>query len=178
MSGHNKWSQIQRQKGINDAKKSQIFGKISKGIAVAAGKGADPNMNSELRHAIEKAKEVNMPKDNVERAVEKGSGSASGGLEPARYEAYGPGGTAIIIDTITDNKNRTVAEIKHLLAKNGGSFAGAGAAIWAFEPASSADGLKPKVTIPLNDSDSEVLGRLLESLDSNDDVQNVYTNTG
>lgn len=175
MSGHNKWSQIQRQKGVNDSKKSQIFGKLSKEISVAARKGSDPNMNSELRHAIEKAKEVNMSKDNVERAIEKGSGGASGGLESARYEAYGPGGTALIIDTITDNKNRTVAEIKHLLLKNGGSFAGSGAAIWAFEITKEGE-LKPRVTIPLNDSDTEALRRLLDSLNDNDNVQNLYTN--
>ncbi len=175
MSGHNKWSQIQRQKGINDAKKSQVFGKISKEISLAARKGADPNMNSELRKAIEKAKGANMPKDNIGRAVEKGSGGASGGLEAVRYEAYGPGGVAIIIDAITDNKNRTVAEIKHLLSKNGGTFAGTGAAVWAFE-ASETEGLTPKTTIPSNESDENQLHRLLDALDDNDDIQNLYTN--
>ena len=180
MSGHNKWSQIQRQKGINDGKKSQIFGKISKEISLAARKGADPNMtdpsvNTELRKAIEKGKAVNMPKDNVERAIQKGSGSASGGLEAVRYEAYGPGGIAIVIDAITDNKNRTVAEIKHLLSRNGGTFAGTGAAIWAFET-SETEGLSPKITIPLGADDEASLHRLLDTLDNQDDVQSFYTN--
>src|SRR3989344_5548791 len=167
MSGHNKWSQIQRQKGINDGKKSQIFGKISKEISLATRKGTDPNVNTELRKAIEKGKAVNMPKDNVERAIQKGSGSASGGLEAVRYEAYGPGGIAIVIDAITDNKNRTVAEIKHLLSRNGGTFAGTGAAIWAFET-SETEGLSPKITIPLGADDEASLHRLLDTLDNQD----------
>ena len=175
MSGHNKWSQIQRQKSINDGKKSQIFGKISKEISLAARKGTDPNVNTELRKAIEKGKAVNLPKDNVERAIQKGSGEASHGLEAVRYEAYGPGGVAIIIDAITDNKNRTVAEIKHLLSRNGGTFAGTGAAIWAFET-SETEGLSPKITIPLGADDEASLHRLLDTLDNQDDVQSFYTN--
>ena len=175
MSGHNKWSQIQRQKGINDGKKSQIFGKISKEIALVARKGADPAKNSELRAVIEKARGVNMPKDNIERAIEKGSGGQGGGLEAVRYEAYGHGGTAIIIDSITDNKNRTVAEIKHVLAKNGGTFAGQGAAMWAFE-ANAEGGLKAKIAIPLGEEDNASLMKLLEAIDDIDDTQAVYTN--
>ncbi|HEY4510427.1 MAG TPA: YebC/PmpR family DNA-binding transcriptional regulator, partial [Candidatus Paceibacterota bacterium] len=148
MSGHNKWSQIKRQKEVGDAKKSQIFGKLAKEISFAARRGQDQNANPDLRRAVLKAREFNMPKDNIDRAIEKGGVSLPGGganLESVRYEAYGPGGVAIIIDVITDSKNRTVSEIKHLLSKNGGSLAGKGAAIWAFETVANGE-LKPKTT--------------------------------
>ncbi|MBU2263639.1 YebC/PmpR family DNA-binding transcriptional regulator, partial [Patescibacteria group bacterium] len=115
MSGHSKWAQIKRQKAVTDAKKSQVFSKLAKMISVAARKGEDINMNPELRVAIEKAKSMNMPADNIERAIKRGAGKLEGSqLENVRFEAYGPGGTAIIVEGITDNKNRSVAEIKHI----------------------------------------------------------------
>lgn len=174
MSGHNKWSQIQRQKGVNDAKRSQLFGKIAREIALAARKGPEQATNSELRRIIDKARTVNMPKENIERAVEKGSGGTGGNLEAVRYEAYGPGGVAMLVDAITDNKNRTVAEVKHTLAKLGGSFAGAGAAAWAFETGS--EGVRPKTTVSLAEGDGATLTKLIEALEELEDVQTVHVN--
>ena len=178
MSGHSKWSQIKRQKGVTDAKRSQIFGKLSKIISLAARKGEKPDANPELRAAVEKAKEANMPADNIERAIKKGAGKLDGAqLESVRYEAYGPGGAAIIIEGITDNKNRTTQEIKHLLSKNGANLAQAGAVIWAFDPpAGGQSKWLPKNSMELNEQDAEALDKLLEELDNHDDIQDVYTN--
>lgn len=175
MSGHSKWSQIKRQKGVTDAKRSQIFGKISKNISLAARKGEKPDMNLELRAAIEKAKEANMPADNIERAIKKGTGKLEGAqLEGVRYETYGPGGAAIIMEGITDNKNRTTQEIKHLLLKSGASLAQTGSVVWAFEN----EGGKwlPKSALELSGQDAEALDKLLEELDNHDDIQDIYTN--
>jgi len=132
-------------------------------------------MNPELRVAIEKAKEANMPADNIERAIKKGAGKLEGAqLENVRYEAYGPGGTAIVIEGITDNKNRTTQEIKHLLSKNGANLAQTGAVIWAFE--NKEGKYIPKNTIELSEQDAEALDKLLEELDNHDDIQDIYTN--
>jgi len=173
MSGHSKWSTIKRQKASTDAKRSQIFGKMAKLIAVAARKGASPDMNPELRSAVDKARSVNMPADNIERAIKKGSGKLDGvQLENVRYEAYGPGGVAIIIDGITDSKNRTTAEIKHTLSKYGASLAESGSALWAFEQASGT--LTPKTKVSLSEGDASTLDKLLEELDNHDDIQELY----
>jgi len=175
MAGHNKWTQIKRQKAVTDSKKSKVFSKCSKIIAVAARYGADPATNLELRTAIEKAKAENMPLDNIERAIAKGSGKGEGGqLESARYEAYGPGGAAIIIDVITDSKNRTVAEIKHLLAEHNAKFAEQGSVLWAFD--FSGEKPSPKITVDISSSDKEALSKLIEILSDNDDVQEIYSN--
>jgi len=175
MSGHSKWSQIKHQKGTADAKKSQVFSKLARVISVAAKKGENPESNAELRAAIEKAKSVNMPADNIERAIKKGAGKTEGNqLGNARYEAYGPGGSAIIIETITDNKNRTFAEIKHLLSLNGAKLGEQGSVLWAF---SNNNGkFEPKNTIELSETDAQSLDKLLEALDDHDDVQEIYTN--
>ena len=118
MSGHSKWSQIKHQKGAADAKKSQVFSKLARTITLAARKGENPDMNPDLRLAVDKAKQANMPSDNIKRAIERGAGKAEGGqLENVRFEAYGHGGSAVIIEGITDNKNRTIAEIKHIILK-------------------------------------------------------------
>ncbi len=176
MSGHSKWSQIKRQKGAADVKKSQIFSKIAKTISLAAKKGDKPDMNPDLRIAIEKAKEANMPADNIERAIKKGSGKLEGiSIEAARYEAYGPGGTAIIIEVITDNKNRAVAEIKHILSKRDSRLAEPGSVIWAFEK--TGDKWKAKQNIALSMEDSAALNNLLEDLNDHEDVNEVFTNT-
>lgn len=175
MAGHNKWTQIKRQKAVTDSKKSKVFSKCSKIIALAARKCSDPAMNFELRTAIEKSKAENMPRDIIERAIAKGSGSGAGGqLESARYEAYGPGGTAIIIDVITDSKNRTVAEIKHLLAEHNAKFAEQGSVLWAFDI--TAQKVTPKITVELSPADQEALGKLAEALTDLEDTQEVYTN--
>lgn len=136
MSGHSKWSKIKRKKGALDEKRGQIFTKLSHSITVAAQEGGgDPDMNFSLRLAIDKAKEANMPKDNIEKAIKKGTGELGSEerLENVSYEGYGPGGVALIVDTTTDNRNRTVAEVRHILESHGGSLGADGTVSWQFE---------------------------------------------
>ncbi len=135
MAGHSKWAQIKHKKAVVDAKRGKLFSKLAKEISVAARLGGgDPSMNPRLRTAIEKAKEANMPQDNIKRAIQKGTGELPGmAYEEAVYEGYGPGGVAMLIEVLTDNKNRTVSEIRHLLSKHGGSLGEAGCVSWIFE---------------------------------------------
>lgn len=174
MAGHSKWAQIKRQKGANDTARSAIFGKLARRITVESKKAKGDVNAPALRAAIEKAKGANMPRENIERAVAKGSSAEGGALESVVYETYGPGGAAIIIDVLTDNRNRTSQEIKHLLSKNGLSLAAPGSALWAFEK--TAEGFVPKNTIKLSETDDAVLMRLMQDIDAHDDVQEVYTN--
>jgi YebC/PmpR family DNA-binding regulatory protein len=134
VSGHSKWAQIKHKKAHVDAKKGKAFTKIVKEISIAARLGGgDPAGNPRLRTAIEKAKEVNMPHDNIKRAIMKGTGELPGvSYEETLYEGYGPGGTAILLEVLTDNRNRTSAEIRHILAKNGGNLGEAGCVSWMF----------------------------------------------
>ncbi len=174
MSGHNKWSKIKRQKAVTDAAKSKVFGKFAQLIAIES-KKAGGNMNApSLRTVIDRAKAENMPKDNIERAVAKGMSADAMELESVVYETYGPGGIAILIDALTDNRNRTAQEIKHILTKNGCELASPGSASWAFSK--TTDGYEPTSTIAISDEDGEKLSALIEVLDENDDVQDVYTN--
>ena len=174
MSGHNKWSKIKRQKEKTDGQKSKIFGKMVKLITVEA-KKANGNINSPgLKSAIEKAKAMNVPNDNIDRAVKKFSeGGAM--MELVVYEAYGPGGCAMIIEALTDSKNRANQEIKTILAKNDLSMAGVGSASWAFTHNPGEDWV-PTSTIALSEEDGEKLGKLIDELEENDEVQDVYTN--
>jgi len=135
MSGHNKWSSIKHKKAAADAKRGAVFTKIIREITVAAREGGkDPNSNPRLRTAIEKAREVNMPKDNIEKAIKKGTGETEGvSYEEVCYEGYGPHGVAILIEALTDNKNRTSAEIRSLLSKHGGNLGSNGCVAWMFE---------------------------------------------
>jgi len=134
MSGHNKWSKIKRQKGVADLKKGKVFSQFSKMITIAAKSGGDPDFNPTLSIAVEKAKQANMPADNIEKAIKKGTGELEGGaIEEVLYEAYGAGGIALIIEATTDNTNRTVAEIKHLLTINNGRLGEAGSVKWMFD---------------------------------------------
>lgn len=134
MSGHSKWAQIKHKKAATDAKKGNLFSKLSRIITVAAKKGSDPAMNPALRMAIEKARKFSLPQSNIERAIKKAEEKASGeGLEEVLYEAYGPGGSALLIEGITDSKNRTTAEIKHLLSDYDGKLAEKGTVAWLFE---------------------------------------------
>ena len=134
MSGHSKWSTIKRKKGATDAKRGQIFTKFAKEIAIAAREGPDPEMNYKLRLVIDKAKAANMPKDNIERAVRRGAGLEKGDdLEEISYEGYGPHGVALIIQVVTDNRNRAVADIRRWFNKLGGSLGEAGCVAWQFE---------------------------------------------
>jgi YebC/PmpR family DNA-binding regulatory protein len=135
MSGHSKWASIKHKKGAADAKRGKIFSRLNKEITVAARLGGgDPSGNPRLRAAIQAAKAENMPKDNIERAIKKGTGELEGAsYEECNYEAYGPGGVAIMIDCLTDNKNRTVAEVKHLFERHGGNLGEPGCVSWIFE---------------------------------------------
>ncbi len=238
MAGHSKWAQIKHKKTATDAKKGKIFTKIVKEITVAARLGGgDPEGNPRLRTAIENAKEVNMPFDNIKKAIMKGTGELPGtAYEEITYEGYGPGGVAILIEVMTDNKNRTASEIRHILSKNNGSTGEAGCVSWMFDkkgyilvektsvdentlmsivldagaedmkndpdednyevitlpenlnavketiekqniPVSLAEiTMIPKSYVPLDGSASIQMIKLIEALQDNDDVQNVYAN--
>jgi len=134
MSGHSKWASIKHKKGALDAKRGKIFTRLIKELTVAArAGGGDPDMNPRLRQVIADAKAANMPADNIKRAIRKGTGEEPGvSYEEAQYEAYGPGGAAVIIDVLTDNKNRTVGELRHTLTKHGGNLAETNAVAWMF----------------------------------------------
>ena len=132
MAGHNKWSKIKRDKGVNDAKRGDVFTKIGNQIAIAARSGTDPSMNSSLALAIEKAKAANMPTANIQRAIDRVADKNAAALEEVTYEGYGPGGVGIIIETATDNKNRTYPDVRTALTKNGGSIADAGSVAFQF----------------------------------------------
>lgn len=173
MSGHNKWSQIKEKKGATDAKKSKLFSKYAKLIRVEA-RIAKGDLNSpSLRAVIENAKAASMPKENIERAI--AAATTSNADEKAVYEAYGPGGCALIIECLTDNTNRTVAEIKHLLSLHDVTLSTPGSVTWAFTKKTDG-GWEPQATIPLSEGDAAKLSVLMEALHDHDDVQDVFTN--
>jgi YebC/PmpR family DNA-binding regulatory protein len=175
MSGHNKWSKIKRQKGAADAKRSQIFSKISRAITYAAKQGGgDPDANPSLRLAIDQAKQANMPKDNVQRAIDKGTGKGTetSNYEEVTYEGFGPEGVAIMIKTLTDNKNRTVAEVKNILNRHNGSMGVSGCTSYIFGITPE----QPSFEVELEEQKHDKLEKLVEELDENDDVQKVYSN--
>jgi len=237
MSGHSKWSTIKRKKGALDSKRGKIFTKIIKEITLAARLGGgDIEGNSRLRQAILAAKTENMPRDNIDRAIKKGTGEIGGGVnyEEVTYEGYGPGGVAVLVEIMTDNKNRTVAEIRHILSKHGGNLGENGCVAWLFEKKGSivfeksevdedelielaleagaedvreegeevevitdpsmfeavrdaleAKGMKysqaslgmiPQNTVKLEDGKAEQMLKMIDKLEDNDDVQNVYAN--
>ncbi len=237
MSGHNKWSTIKHKKGAADAKRGKIFTKIIKEITLAARLGGgDPDGNPRLRTAILAAKDENMPKDNIDRAIKKGSGTGEGAViyEEITYEGYGPGGVAVIIEVMTDNRNRTVAEIRHIFSKYGGNLGENGCVAWMFDKKGSllvdrkaigedalmelaldagADdvreeqneyevltspsvfedvrkalethglkimsasiGMIPQNTVELAEDKASSMLKLMEKMEDNDDVQNVYAN--
>ena len=238
MSGHSKWSSIKHKKGAADAKRGQLFSKLSRAIIVAAKEGGgDPANNLSLQNAIEKAKSYSMPRDNIDRAIAKGSGADADAdaFETIVYEGYGPEGVAVIVEALTDNRNRTAADVRHLFAKHGGNLGTAGAVAWQFDrrgvvvvPAedvdeedlflAAADGgaddierdgsvfqitsapeqlaavraavedagfpvesselmLVPKTTVAVDDeAKARQVMRLIDALEENDDVQDVYAN--
>lgn len=174
MSGHSKWAQIKRQKEAEDARKSKLFGKLG-GLIASESKRAKGDINSPgLRLAIERAKKENMPKETIERAIKKGLGGDAAELETLVYEAYGPGGVALIIVATTDNRNKAAQEIKHALSKNGGNLAEQGSASWAFTK--TGDGWEPRVTVSLSDEDTNALVRLTDALEACEEVQEIFTN--
>lgn len=136
MSGHSKWAQIKRKKGVADVKKGAVFTRFGREISLAAREGGgDPGANFTLRLAIERARAQNMPKENIERAIKRGTGELSDGgqLEDAIYEGYGPGGTALLVQVLTDNRNRTASEVRHMFSRGGGNLAASNAVAWMFE---------------------------------------------
>jgi len=173
MSGHSKWATTKRKKESVDAKRSANFTKLANIISIAARAGGDPETNFKLRMAIDKAKEYSLPKDNIERAIKRGTGELVGTqIEEITYEGFGPEGIAFIIEVITDNKNRAAAEVKHLLAKYGGSLAGPGSVMWQFERKGVIILDKPKL------SDEEELALIdagVEDIETDDSVI-LYTN--
>ncbi|BCS53012.1 YebC/PmpR family DNA-binding transcriptional regulator [Geobacter sp. SVR] len=235
MSGHNKWSTIKHKKGAADAKRGKIFTKLIKEISVAAKLGGgDPNGNPRLRTAVDKAKAENMPKDNIERAIKKGTGGMEGvTYEEIIYEGYGPGGTAVLVEVMTDNRNRSVSDIRSIFTKNNGNMGEAGCVAWMFSKkglitfeksidfeqlfeaaieagaddvaeedeqfevttdpsafievreALEAKGFKfanaevtmiPQTMVALEGKHAESMLKLMDKLEDNDDVQNVYAN--
>jgi len=237
MSGHNKWSTIKHKKGAADAKRGKIFTKIIKEITLAARLGGpDPDGNPRLRTAIMAAKDENMPKDNFERAIKKASGTGADAVnyEEITYEGYGPGGVAVLVEVMTDNKNRTVAEIRHIFSKHGGNLGENGCVSWMFdkkgsilidkkaigeeelmelaleagaddvreeenefeiitsptafeevrrtiearglEPIAARIGMIPQNTVALGEDKAPQMLKMMEKLEDNDDVQNVYAN--
>ena len=238
MSGHSKWSSIKHKKGAADAKRGKLFSKLSRAIIVAAKEGGpDPGGNLALQNAIEKARSYSMPKDNIERAIAKGAGEGGEGsnYETVVYEGYGPEGVAVLVEALTDNRNRTASEVRHLFTKNGGNLGTTGAVAWQFERTGvvlvAADGIDeeellivaadagaddverdgstfqvscspdvlsavraavegagfaidsaelsmiPKTTVAIGDeSTAKRVVRLVEGLEENDDVQDVYAN--
>ena len=238
MSGHSKWSSIKHKKGAADAKRGKLFSKLSRAIIVAAKEGGgDPSGNLSLQNAIEKAKSYSMPKDNIDRAIAKGSGADAdaSAFETVVYEGYGPSGVAVIVEALTDNRNRTASDVRHTFAKNDGNLGGSGAVSWLFErrgvvlvPAAGTDEdelmlaaaeggaedialdgssyqvltapenlaavreaieqagfaidsaeltMLPKTTVEVADEgDAKKVLRLMDQLEDNDDVQDVYAN--
>ncbi len=238
MSGHSKWSSIKHKKGAADVKRGQLFSKLSRALIVAARDGGpDPDANVALQNAIAKAREASMPKDNIERAIARGAGTAGDGesYEHVTYEGYGPTGVAILVDALTDNRNRTAADVRHAFDKNDGNLGATGAVAWLFERKgvilvdaerfaeddvvmAAADGgaedverdgssfrvtsepeafpavraaleaagidfetadltMVPKTTVEVDDeATARKVVRLMDALEENDDVQDVYAN--
>ncbi len=156
MSGHSKWSQIKRGKGIADGRRSAVFGKLGNAITLAARHGADPEMNFQLRIAIDKAKNANMPKDNIERAVERASGNGAATLQEIIFEIYGPHGTAFIVEAATDNHNRTLGEIRAVLNRHNGKLAEAGSVSYLFKK-------RGELVIPVKNNAEEIELILLDT---------------
>ena len=172
MAGHNKWTQIKRAKGASDMKRAQLFGKLSRMISAQVKVAKGDRTSALARQAIEKARAADMPIDTIERAISKATEAKD--LETIAYEAYGPGGAGIIIECLTENKNKSAQEVRHALTKNGFAMAGIGSVMWAFQ---KEDGeLKPTMTVPLSDEDSELLEKVVDDLEACEEVQEVITN--
>jgi YebC/PmpR family DNA-binding regulatory protein len=172
MSGHNKFSKIKRLKAKNDAQKSAVFTKMAKMLQTEAKKANGDLTSPGLRAAIEKARSFDMPNDNIDRAIKKATTEKD--LESITYEAYGPGGVALIIEALTSNRNKAAAEVKHILSKNGTSLASSGSASWAFKK--NMDSWDPETMAPISKGDADSLQKLIDELEENEEVQDVYTN--
>jgi len=177
MSGHSKWAQIKRQKGVADAKRGQLFTKLGRELTVAARDGADPTANARLRMALLRAREANMPHDTIDRAIKRGSSAGDGAnYQEITYEGYGPGGTAVLVHVMTDNRNRSAAEIRSTFSRNGGNLGETGCVGWLFEN-------KGIISVETNGHDPDELA--LQAIDAgaedvqvSDDVVEIYTDVG
>jgi YebC/PmpR family DNA-binding regulatory protein len=174
MSGHSKWHNIKRKKEVEDSKRGKLFTKVGRQITVAAREGGgDPDSNPSLRLAIDKAKQAKMPKENIERAIQHGTGvGGADAYEEAIYEGFGPSGGALMVHTLTDNKNRTVSEIKSTFSKYGGSLGQQGSTAYIF----AGEDKTPTFSVTIEGADSEQVKIFLSILEDNDDVQEVYSN--
>ncbi len=172
MSGHSHWAGIKHQKAVTDAKRAKTFSKLLKAISAAAKSEPNPDFNPRLRTAVDKAKAAMVPAENIERAIKKASELKP--LEELLFEAYGPGGTAILIEALADNRNRMVQEVKKILNERGGKWAEAGSVQWAFERTGAE--WRPKFPQEVGEADARALDGLVDALEENDDVQNVLTN--
>mgnify|MGYP001561341315 CR=1 FL=1 len=178
MSGHSKWSTIKHKKALTDAKRSKVFSKITSLITIAARKGGNPADNPNLRTMIENAREVNVPKENIERAIKRGTGEIAGAaLEEVIYGAFGAGGSVLLITAITDNKNRTLGEIKKILSEHNAKFAELNSVQWMFRR-EGADWI-PNNPIKIEDENiKRELESLYEALDEQQDINEIYDNIG
>ena len=174
MAGHNKWSKIKHKKAGTDAQKSKAFSKLAKLLTVESKNCAGDRNSPALKSAIEQAKAANMPAQNIDRAIHRGADATAETAETITYEMYGPGGCAILINTRTDNRNRTAAEIRHIVTKNGYAVGAQGSAAWVFT--TQGDTTTPNTTIALSESDAEKLETLLTELYTQEDVEEIVTN--
>ncbi|MBU6500443.1 MAG: YebC/PmpR family DNA-binding transcriptional regulator [Patescibacteria group bacterium] len=173
MSGHSHWAGIKHKKEITDKKRARIFSKLLAAISAAAKKEQNPDFNPRLRTAVEKAEQASIPADNIARAIKRASDTGQN-LEELVFEAYGPGGAAILIEAISDNKNRAVQEIKKILSELGGKWAEPGSVLWAFTKTDN--GWTAKFPQEVEEEEHNKLGSLIEEIEENDNVQKVYTN--
>lgn len=175
MSGHSKWSNIKNKKAAEDQKKGKIFSKLSRNIRAAVREaGSDPDSNVGLRLWLDKARAANMPKDNIKRAIDAGLGKgANGALQEMIYEGFGPGGVGMLIISLTDNKNRTTAEVRNILQRSGGSLGSPGSAKYMFERNDSGK-YQPTLTLPIDDKQKQTLSLIIEELLELEDVEAVY----
>lgn len=178
MAGHNKWSKIKRKKAKKDKERSKVFSKLVDQIQTEAKRCGGDMDDPGLQQAIAEAKEANMPKDNVKDAIERAT-TAAEGSEEITYEAYGPGGSQIIIESETNNRNKSAAEIRHIFSDHGIDLAKPGAVVWAFEESRNNDGYRdwtPQNKIELDDKSKEKLEKILDELEENEEVRKVFTN--
>ena len=172
MSGHSKWSKVKNRKAVTDKVKSKINTKMAKLISVAIKMANGDVKSANVQAAVKKARENNVPNENIERALKKIDNAAQ--VESVMYEAYGPGGVALMIEALTDNRNKAAAEVKHILAENGSVLAAPGSASWAFTK--TAEGYMPNTMAPISEEDGAKLDNLIEALEDNDEVQEIWTN--
>ncbi len=173
MSGHNKWSKIKHKKAASDAQKSKIFSKHAALITMEVKKSGGDINSANVQSAIERAKKDSMPKDNIERALKRGTGEGSDNLQEIMYEGYGPGGVALLISTVTDNNNRTASEIRHIFTKSGLELGTPGSAVWAFTKTD--EGYVPASPMELDEETKQKLSDFIEKLENLDDVTDIYS---